>query len=234
MEGSDMQQASLWSMFVQPLSTLDSLRERPRWFYPALISGIVSGAVNLYVIQRIGLVRLIEMTANAKAMIDPQVILRNALEHTIQILCFQALSMLASSLFVALATATVLWLLLTLCGYDMTLKQGLAVVAHVNLLTVFLRECMMMLTASFIHDPNQFDINNPLATNPAFFLKPASPVVVKLVGSLDVITFINIALLIIGLTKVCRKLPVRTASALVVIPWTVYIGMTITIKSLMP
>ncbi len=229
-----MQQVSCWSMFVRPLSTLDSLRERPRWFYPALISGIISAAVNLYVIQRIGLVRLIEMTINAKAMIDPQLILRNALEHRFQILCFQALSMLASSLVAALVTATVLWLLLILCGYEMLFRQGLAVVAHVNLLSVVLRECMMMLTASLIHDPNQFDLNNPLATNLAFFTKPASPVIVNLLGSFDIITFLNMALLIIGLTRVCRKLPVRTASTLVVVPWTVYIGLTLMIKSIMP
>jgi hypothetical protein len=228
-----MQPISFWSMFVRPLSTLDSLRERPRWLYPVLVSGIISAAVNYYIIQRIGLIRMIEATTNAKATIDPQAILQNALEHRTQILCFQAFSTFVSSFLVALATATILWLLLTMWGYDLSFKQGLAVVVHVNLLSVVLRECMMMLTASLIRDMNQFDLSNPLATNIAFFVKPASPVVLRFLSSLDLITFTNMTLLVIGLTKVCSKLSVKTASVMVIGPWAVYLGATIMIKSLM-
>jgi hypothetical protein len=233
MEGFVMQQSSFWTLFVRPLSTLASLRERPRWLYPALISGIVSAAVNFYVVQRIGLIRMIEATTNAKAMIDAQAILQNALEHKTQILCFQALSTVISSFLAAFGTATVLWLLLILFGYDMPFKRGLAVVTHVNLLSVVLRECMMMLATTFIGDMNQFDLNNPLATNIAFFVKPASPAAMRFLTSMDVITFLNIALLIAGLTKVSGKLPVRTASMMVLGPWTIYLGATIMIKSLM-
>jgi hypothetical protein len=233
MEGSGMQQVSFWSMFVRPISTLDSLREQPRWLFPILISGIISAAVNLYVIQRIGLNRLIEATTNAKAMIDPQAILQNALDHKTQILFFQALSTFVGAFLVALVTAMILWLLLTVCGYNVSFKQGLAVVVHVNLLSVVLREGMMMLAASFIHDVNQFDLNNPLATNIAFFVKPASPAILKLLSSLDVITFINMTLLIVGMTKVCRKLPIKAASLMVLGPWMIYIGANIAIKSLM-
>ena len=229
-----MEHISSWSIFVRPLSTLDSLREQPRWLYAALISGMIAAAVNGYVIQRIGLVRMIELTTHAKGMIDPQAILQNAAEHTVQILCFQAGSMVVSSVVIALAIATVLWLLLALCGFEMTLRQGLAVVAHVHLLSVALRECMMVLTVWLTQDPGQLDLNNPLATNPAFFLKPVSPVAAKFLVSLDLITFVNIALLIVGFTRVCPKLSTRAASILVVVPWTFYIGTTLAIKSFMP
>jgi hypothetical protein len=228
-----MQQTSFWSMFVRPLSTLSSLQERPRWLFPALVSGILSAAVNFYAVQRIGFIRLIEATTNARVAIDPQAIVQNALEHKTQILCFQALSTFISSFLVALGTAAVLWLLLVLCGYDMPFKRGLAVVAHVNLLSVVLRESMLILTTIFIGDMNQFDLNNPLATNIAFFVKPASPAILRLLTSLDVITFLNIALLIAGLTKVCGKLSVKTASMMVLGPWMVYLGATVAIKSLM-
>jgi hypothetical protein len=228
-----MQQVSFWSMFVQPLSTLDSLRERPRWLYPVLVSGIISVAANLYVIQRIGLTRLIEGSIDARSTIDPQTILQNALEHQAQILCFQALSTFIGSFLVALGTAAILWFLLTLCGYDMSFKKGFAVVAHVNLLSVVIRECTMMLTAFFVQDLNHFDLNNPLATNIAFFVRTASPVVLRLLTSLDVITFTKMALLIAGLRKVCCKLSVKTASMMVIGPWALYIGATITIRALM-
>jgi hypothetical protein len=228
-----MQQVSFWSMFVRPLSTLDSLRERPRWFYPVLVSGIISVAANFYVIQRIGLTRLIEGSIDVKSTMDPQTILQNALEHQVQILCFQALSTFIGSFLVALGTAAILWLLLSLCGYDISFKKGFAVVAHVNLLSVVFRECMMVMTAFFVRDLHRFDLNNPLATNIAFFVQTASPAVLRLLTSLDVITFTNMALLIVGLTKVCGKLTVKTASLMVIGPWAVYIGAAISIKALM-
>jgi hypothetical protein len=233
MERLAMQQISFWSMFVRPLSTLDSLRERPRWVYPVLISGIISVASSFYVIQRIGLPRMIESSIDAKSAIDPQAILQNALEHQVQILCFQALSTFIGSFLMALGTATILWFLLTLCGYDMSFKQGFAVVAHVNLLAVVLRECMMVLTASLVQDMHRWDLNNPLATNIAFFVQTASPAVSRLLNSFDAITFTSMALLIVGLTKVCGKLSVKTASLMVIGPWAVYLGAAITIKAFM-
>jgi hypothetical protein len=228
-----MQQVSFWSMFGRPLSTLDSLRERPRWLYPVLVSGIISVAANFYVIQRIGLARMIEGSIDARSTIDSQTILQNALEHQVQILCFQALSTFVGSFLVALGTAAILWLLLSLCGYDMSFKKGFAVVAHVNLLSVVIRECMMMLTAFFVQDMHRFDLNNPLATNIAFFVQTSSPVVLRFLTSLDAITFTNMALLIVGLTKICGKLSVKTASMMVIGPWALYIGATIMIKALM-
>jgi hypothetical protein len=227
-----MQRVSFWSMFVRPLSMLDSLRERPRWLYPVLVSGIISVAANFYFIQRIGLNRMIENSLDAKSAIDPQTILQNALEHQVQILCFQAFSTFVGSFLAALGTAAIFWLLLTLCGYDMLFRKVFAVVAHVNLLSVVLRECMMMLTAFFVRDMHRFDLNNPLATNIAFFVQTASPALLRFLTSLDVITFAHMAFLIVGLTKVCGKLSVKTASIMVIGPWAGYLGATITMKAL--
>jgi hypothetical protein len=227
-----MQPISFWSIFVRPLATLDSLRERPHWLYPVWVSGIVSVAANLYVIRRIGLVRMIEASIHAESIIDPQTVLQNALEHQLQILCFQAFSTLLGSFIIALGTATILWLLLTSCGYDMSFKKGLAVVAHVNLLFVVLKEFMRVLTVLLIQDMNRLDLSNPLATNLAFFVRTASPAVLRLLTSLDVITFANMALLIVGLTKVCGKLSVKTASVMVIGPWIIYLGAAVSIKML--
>jgi len=228
-----MQQArighSFWVMFISPLGTLDSLRERPRWIYAVLLSAIISVAANSYIIERIGFVRLIESTFRAKAVIDPQGAMENALAHKGQILCFQAIATFVSPFFIALVTATVLWLLLTLFGHDLPFKKSLAVVAHANMLSIILRECMIVLTASIIRDAGAFNLRNPLATNIAFFLHPASPSLFRALASLDVITFMNMALLITGLTRVCARLSVKAASMIVVIPWAIYVGATLLI-----
>jgi hypothetical protein len=215
---------SSWSMFFSPLITLDSLREKPRWLLPILVSAIVSAAVNFYIIQHIGLVHIIEALSRNKALIDPQGAMENAIARQNQILGIQAGIAFIGPILIALAIATVLWLLLILFGYTVPWKKGLAVVAHANMLSIVLRECMTALTVTLIADTSKFDMNNPLATNLAFLLKPVSPAAFRALSSLDVITFMNMALIIFGLTKMCTNLSKVNASMIVGIPWMIYVG----------
>jgi len=225
---------SIFSMFTRPLATLASLRERPHWLYPVLLSGIFSVAANFYVIQRVGFLRLLDAAAHASAAIEPQRVLQNAQTHQTMILSFQALSTFVSIILVALVVAKVLWLLLTLLGHDIVYKKILAVVAHAGMLPAILRECMLVLTTTIMRDPNAFDLGNPLATNPAFFIRSGSPLVSRLLASLDAFTFINIVLIIVGLNRVCSHLSMRSASLTVVIPWTVYVGATLLMSTWTP
>lgn len=213
-----------WSMFFSPLSTLNSYRERPRWLPPILVSAIVSAGANFYVIQRIGLVHIIETISRNTAIVDPQGAMKNALARQNQILGIQTVIAFAGPILIALAVATVLWLLLILFGYGVAWKKGLAVVAHANMLSTVLREIMTLLTVTWIADISKFDMNNPLATNIAFFLKPASPAALRALSSLDVITFMNMALLIFGLTRICPNLSKANASMIVGVPWMIYVG----------
>jgi hypothetical protein len=222
--------ASFLAMFARPLATMDSLREHPQWLCPILISALVTAVANLYVIQRVGLVRLIEAASQTKAIMDPQGALQNILAHQNRILCFQAASNLASAFVLALVTAKVLWLLLTLFGYDIGFKKILAVVTHANMLPAILRACMLAMTAAIIQDAGALDLKNPLATNIAFFLQPPSPAAFHILSSLDAITLSNIALLIIGLTRVCSNLSTRSASLMVFVPWMIYVGATLLVR----
>ena len=215
---------SFWSMFFSPLITLESFRENPRWLLPIMISAVVSATANFYVIQRIGLVHLIEAISRNKAVIDPQGAMENALARQNQILGIQTIIAFAGPILIALVIATVLWLLLVLFGYNIHWKKSLAVVAHVNMLSILLREGMTALTVTWIADPGKFDMNNPLATNIAFFLKPLSPAAFRALSSLDAITFMNMALLVFGLTRVCTNLSKGNASMIVGIPWMIYVG----------
>jgi hypothetical protein len=229
----DSKQGSFLSMFVSPMATLDSLRERPRWLFPVLLSAIISVAANFYVIERVGLVQMIEAASQSNAIMDPQAAVQNVLAHRDRILCLQAVFTFVNSFLVALVTAKVLWLLATLFGYDIPFKKTLAVVAHANMLSVVIRECMIVLTAAIIRDVHTFDLRNPLATNIAFFLPSTSPAEFRILASLDVITFMYAALLISGLTKVCAKLSLRAASMMVFFPWAIYVGATLFVPSLL-
>jgi hypothetical protein len=219
--------ASFLAMFTSPCAALASLQDRPRWLCAILISAIATVTANLYVIRRIGFAGLIEAASRANTMIDPQGALRNALAHQGRILGFQAASIFVNAFVLALVAATVLWLLLTLFGYDIEYKKILAVVAHANMLPAVLKACMLAVTAAAIQDVRALDLRNPLATNIAFFLRPASPAAFHVLSSLDVITLSSITLLIVGLTRVCPNLSAWSASLMVLVPWMVYVGVTL-------
>jgi hypothetical protein len=215
--------ASPWFMIFNPLTTT-AFHERPRWLLPILISGILSSLVNLYIVHRIGFVRLVEAVTHEKALIDAQGVVENALANKNQILAIQAATSFIGPFLMAAAIATGLWLLLMLLGHNISFKTNLAITAHANMPTIVIRALMLAVTVTIIPNINNFDMNNPLATNLAFFLKPVSPPLLRLFSSLDALTFLNIVLLILGLTRACPQLPKGTATLMITIPWMIYLG----------
>jgi hypothetical protein len=224
---------SFWFMFTRPVATLESLRVRSQWFLPILAGATFSVAVNSYVIRRIGWARLVNVAAQSNAFMDAEAAIQNATAHPYPIFLFQALATFLSSLLTVLAAATVVWLVLVLCGQDIPFHKVIAILAYVTALSAILRGCMLMLTTTLIRDLNAFDLRNPLATNPAFFLHPRSAVMSRLLSSLDLITFMSLTLIIVGLTKVCIGLRVRLAAMAVLIPWAIYVGTTLLLPSLL-
>ena len=107
-------------------------------------------------------------------------------------------------------------------GKEVQLRKLLAVVANATMLTAVLKQSMLALTATVMQNTAALDLRNPLATNLAFVLRPASPLAYRLLASLDVIVLLNMFLLVVGLTLVSDRLSTRAAGLVVVIPWVVY------------
>jgi hypothetical protein len=216
-------QATQWPMLLKSLET-PSFKEHPRWLLPILVSGALSALVNFYVIQRIGFVRLIQAVTQEKAIIDAEGVLENALANKNQILAIQAATSFVGPFLLALAVATVLWLLLVLLGHNVPFKMNLAIAAHANMLAIVIKEIMLLATITIIPDIANFDLNNPLATNLAFFFKPSSPTLLRLFTNLDALTFLNMAMIAIGLNRSCPKLSKSAAALIIGIPWILYLG----------
>lgn len=224
--------AAVGTMFLSPLATLDSLRERPQWLLALLLVAVYSVAVNFYVIQRVGLERLMAAALQSAAAIDPQTALQNALGHQTRILLFQALSTFGGTFATAFVVARVLWLLLIVAGKDVVFKRVFAVVAFASLFTNVIRESMLALTTTLIRDLDRLDLRNPLATNPAFYLHPAGPTATRILMSLDLLTIANLFLLTVGLMKVCDRVSPRLAAAVVVGPWLLWVGASLLMPAL--
>jgi hypothetical protein len=224
--------ATCVTMFTSPLATLNSLRDRPQWFMALLVAGAYSVLVNFYVVQRAGLERLMTKLLKSAPLIDPQGVLQSALLHQNRIVLIQALATFVGAFVIAFVVARVLWLLLIVAGKDVVFKRVFAVVAHATLLTTVIRESALALTVTLVRDLDKLDLRNPLATNPGFFVHPASPTASRILTWLDLITLTNIFLLVVGLTKVCDGLSRRVAAALVVVPWLAWVGASLLLASL--
>jgi len=103
----------------------------------------------------------------------------------------------------------------------------LSVVAHATLLTAVLKGSMLALTATLMRDMSGFDLRCPLATNPAFFVRPDSPVAFRCLAALDALVLVQIAMIALGLSKVAEGLTFRAALLLVLAPWVVYTGISV-------
>ena len=67
-------------------------------------------------------------------------------------------------------------------------------------------------------DPDAFRIDNPIATNPGFFLSSAEhPALYKLASSIDVFTIWTLVLMVIGFT--CISKAKKGTSAAIVVGW---------------
>jgi hypothetical protein len=200
-----------------------SFKTKPPWLLPILVSGTLSALVNLYVIHRIGFTRLIQTAIKEKAVIDAEGVLENALANKNQILAIQAATSFIGPFLVVLAASIILWLLLILSGHDVSFRINLSIAARANMLAVLIKELMLFVTVTIIPDIANFDLNNPLATNLAFFFKPLSPTLHRLLLNLDALTMLNMALIIFGLNQACPKLSKGHAALILGIPWTLYL-----------
>jgi hypothetical protein len=129
--------------------------------------------------------------------------------------------------FTALVVAKVLWLILILIGEEISYKRVLAMGAHISMLTIVVRESMTSLTVIAMRDLDGLNLQNPLATNLAFFMSPVSPTIFRLLRSVDLISFANLFLLALGMSKLSSRLSIRRAYSLVVIRWGIYVAFSL-------
>ena len=214
--------ASTWQIFFSPLATLNSLSERPRWFFPLLLAGIYSTIVSYYVFAQLGFLRLVSRSVQANASLDPETVMQNALAHKTQIIVIQSLSAFLGAFATALVVALILWLVVVLVGGDAVFKNVMALVAHVTLFTTVIRETMLAITVTVTNDFDTFNFNNPLATNVAFFVHSNSRFAARILSSLDIITIASVVLLAVGLSKVTTRLSPTAAWLVVIVPWAIY------------
>jgi hypothetical protein len=225
--GPDRPFPAFAGMFFSPAAVLGGLKDRPRWLIPLVVAAAYAVTVNFYVVTRVGFLRLVGDVLQTAQAVDPKAVVEMALARKLEIQIFQGISTLASTFLTAFVVARILWLMMELAGEPVHFKSMMAVVAHVSMLTLVVRESMLALTVTVMQEPAGLDLRNPLATNPAFFYRAASPVVRRTLSSLDLVTLLQISLISLGLSRITTRLSFRKAFALVMIPWGIYTAATV-------
>jgi Yip1 domain len=212
---------NLFGLYLEPGETFQRLRHRPNWLLPLAASLLLLGVSNFIVIERVGVVNILKTALKSNPQADQ--ILQMAEQSSFTRMMMHT-APIVSVLFGTLATAAVLLLLLALSGEEANFQRVFCVVSYSFFAYAVVTAALAVLMVLVTSDGSKFDVRNPLASNPGFFLDPdnTNKFVYSLVSSLDVLSLWYLFLLTTGLSIVCPNLKSRKAAVLVFCVWFLY------------
>jgi len=125
---------------------------------------------------------------------------------------------------VALAVAGVLLLVCKMMGATLSFKQMFAIASYSMLPGLI--SSILTIIVIFIKNPEDFNLQNPLAFNLGAFLEPppnSGKALYSLATSIDLFSFWTILLLAVGISAAARKFPFSKALVAVGVSWVVLV-----------
>ena len=197
--------------FIAPSKTFEDIRRSASWWLPFLLMVVLGYAFTFAMQKKIGFAQLVENTirmnpkaAERMANVPPE---QAAQQKKVMEYGFKA-TFYAYPLFILAFfafCAVILWATVNFgLGGVSKYSQVLAVIVYAWLPSI-LKSILITVMIFAGGDPDTFDLNNPVGTNPGFFLGPDSAAWLKsLLSSLDIFTIWSLVLLAIGLAIVAR------------------------------
>lgn len=203
--------------FTAPSRTMADLRRNAGWWVPWLLVSVASIAFCFALEKRIGWEQVLEtqLQSNPKtaaqfermtpeqrhSAMKTQTAVASAIGYAAPLTTLFALVVIASIL---LGTFNF--------GFGTKLHFGeLMSVSAYSLLPSILNTLLMILVL-FLVEPENFDVNNPVATSIGYFVPQTLPFLKKMLSAFDVFTFWQVFLLAIGVSQLSR-LKVKTGVA---------------------
>jgi len=125
---------------------------------------------------------------------------------------------------IALATAGVLLMVCKMMGASVGFKQMFGIASYAMLPGLI--SSILTVIVIFIKNPDDFNLQNPLAFNLGAFLEPppnSSKALYSMATSIDLFSFWTILLLAVGISVAARKFSFSKALMAVVVPWVVLV-----------
>jgi Yip1 domain len=222
------QGARIIDSFIAPSKTFADLRRSAQWWLPFLLMTLVGWGLVYVSGQKIGVQKMMENDLRARPKAEAQY--EKATPEQRQ----QQVKITGIAYYVAIPTVTVLiWLVMSGLQFatfkfganaDISYSRSLAVVVYAGLPMV-LRNLLAIASVFAGASADGFTLNNPVASNPGYFMSAAdSPFWYFIASQMDIFLLWTLALTAIGFAT-AGKVKMGTSFA-IVIGWWVVITLT--------
>ena len=227
-ESALSQSARIVNTFVAPSKTFTDLRRSAAWWAPFLLMVVISSLFVYTAGQKIGFGKIMEnqMQAQPKAQARlenlPADKREQQMERGAKVTAIISYMFPAITLFFWLIIALALFATFKVAvGADVSFKVSLAIVVYAAL-PLMLKTVLALLSVAAGMSPDSFSFQNPVATNPGYFMSPGDNVFLYSIATgVDIFMIWTLVLTAIGLTCV-SKVKRATSFAIVFGWWAVF------------
>jgi hypothetical protein len=213
--------ARIVDTFVAPGKAFTDLRRSASWWVPFLLLSVVAWGFFYVVDQKIGLRKVAEnqiqgspKTAHQIDQLPPdqrsQAITRQAAGIRYFLYGYPVIILLWNLLIAAILFATFKFA----AGAELKFNAALAVVMYASL-PLLLRTALATISVGAGADPDSFNLQNPVATNPGYFISPGqSPFLYSVATAFDIFMIWTLIATAIGFSCVTK---VKRSTAIAVV-----------------
>jgi hypothetical protein len=216
--------ARIVDTFIAPSKTFTDLRRNASWWAPFLLMVIVSTVFVYTAGQKIGFRKIMEnqMQAQPKAQARLENLPADQREAQLQAgakftgIISYAFPVITLIIWLVIATALFATFKFA-AGADVSFKVALAIVIY-SALPLMVKTLLALVSVVAGMSPDSFSFQNPVATNPGYFMNPSDNVFLYSVASgVDIFLIWTLALTAIGFA--CVSKVKRSTSFAVVFGW---------------
>jgi hypothetical protein len=222
------QGARIVDTFIAPSKTFTDLRRNASWWAPFLLMVIIS-TVFVYVAgQKIGFRKIMENQMQAQPKAQERLEKLPADQREQQMETGAKVTQIISYAFPVVTL--IIWLIIATAlfatfkfaaGADVSFKVSFAIVIYAAL-PLMVKTLLALLSVVAGMSPDSFSFQNPVATNPGYFMNPSDNVFLYSLGSaVDIFMIWTLALTAIGFTCV-SKVKQATSFAIVFGWWAIF------------
>jgi hypothetical protein len=212
----------LINTFIAPSKTFTDLRRSAMWWAPFIIIAIVGFLFVYTVDQKVGFQKVVDnqlqMQPKAAERLDslPADKRAQAIERQVTVTKFITYAVPGIALIIYAIFAGVMFAAVKFAANaEVKFKTVFALIVYTRL-PELLRAILASVALVAGVSTDSFDIQNPLATNGAYFMDPSgSPILRALLGSFDIITIWTLILVAIGIPCIAPKVKRGTAFGIV-------------------
>ena len=215
------QGARILNTFIAPAKTFTDLRRSAAWWAPFLLMVAVSTALVYTAGQKIGFRKIMENQMQAQPKAQARLENLPADQREQQMERGAKFTNVISYIFPVFTLA--IWLLIALfmwatfkvaVGADVSYGVSLAIVVYAAL-PLMLKTLLAMISILVGMSPESFSFQNPIASNPGYFMNPADSVFLySLASGVDIFMIWTLVLTAIGFITVAK---VKTGTAYAVV-----------------